>query len=198
MSMRGPRDGLDAGIVLLPEERRTQGMVVDFSIRENVTLPVLKRFRMLPGLPIPKVRGERVRARALIEQLDIKAPNEEWPVKLLSGGNQQKVVLAKWIEHGAEIFIFDEPTHGIDVAGKLEVYALMSRLAHAGNGVIFITSEFEELEEVCRRVLVMREGQLVGELLDEQVTVANLISECYAQGAAAAEPASGTETKVSA
>ena len=189
LRVHGPRDALGAGIVLLPEERRTQGMVVDYTIRENVTLPILRRFRFMRGVPIPKVRSERARTRELIEQLSIKAPSEEWPVRLLSGGNQQKVVLAKWIAHGADIFIFDEPTHGVDVGGKLEVYALMSRLSHAGNGVIFISSEFEELAEVCRRVLVMREGQLVGELVDEQVTVPNLISECYAQAEPAAAPA---------
>jgi ABC-type sugar transport system ATPase subunit len=189
--LRGPRDGLAAGIVLLPEERRTQGMVVDFTIRENVTLPVLGRFRIFRGVPIPQVRKERERARALIDQLGIKTPGEEWPVRLLSGGNQQKVVLAKWIEHGADVFIFDEPTHGVDVAGKLEVYALMSRLAHEGYGVIFISSEFEELEEVCRRVLVMREGRIVGELHDAEVTVTNLISACYAEAPAAAPIATG-------
>jgi len=187
--LRGPRDGLDAGIVLLPEERRTQGMVVDFTIRENVTLPVLARFRMSRGVPIPRVRKERERVRALIDQLGIKTPGEEWPVRLLSGGNQQKVVLAKWIEHGADVFIFDEPTHGVDVGGKLEVYGLMSRLAHEGYGVIFISSEFEELEEVCRRVLVMREGRIVGELQDERVTVTNLISACYAEAPAVAPTA---------
>lgn len=184
VDISGPRSALRAGIVLLPEERRTQGMVVDFTIRENVTLPVLERFRWFPGLPIPRVGRERGRTRELIDELSIKAPGPDWPVRLLSGGNQQKVVLAKWIEHGAEIFIFDEPTHGIDVAGKLEVYRLMARLARAGHGVIFISSEFEELEEVCRRVVIMREGRLMGELRDERVTLANLISACYEERSA--------------
>ncbi len=181
-----PRDALGAGIVLLPEERRTQGVVVDFTIRENVTLPVLSRFRRVAGVPIPRVGRERSRTRELISDLKIKAPAPDWPVRLLSGGNQQKVVLAKWIEHGADIFIFDEPTHGIDVSGKFEVYGLMARLARAGHGVIFISSEFEELEEVCRRVLIMREGRLSGELRDEQVTLTNLISACYEESASVA------------
>jgi ABC-type sugar transport system ATPase subunit len=193
VGFQSPRSSLHAGIVLLPEERRTQGVVTDFTIRENVTLPVLNRFRMTSWLPLPKVRRERARTRELIDQLSIKAPHEEFPVKQLSGGNQQKVVLAKWIEHGAEVFIFDEPTHGIDVSGKLEVYGLMARLAKAGNGVIFISSEFEELEEVCRRVVVMREGRLVGELKDEQVTLTNLISACYAEADPVAAAAGGSE-----
>jgi ABC-type sugar transport system ATPase subunit len=194
IGFQSPRSALRAGIVLLPEERRTQGVVTDFTIRENVTLPVLNRYRIASWAPLPRVRRERARTRELIEQLSINAPHEEFPVKLLSGGNQQKVVLAKWIEHGAEVFIFDEPTHGIDVSGKLEVYSLMARLAKAGNGVIFISSEFEELEEVCRRVVVMREGKLVGELRDEQVTLANLISACYADADPVAAPAGGART----
>jgi ABC-type sugar transport system ATPase subunit len=181
--IRNPRDALKAGIVLSPEERRTQGMVVDFTIRENVTLPVLSRYRRVRGLPFPRVGRERRRTRELIEELSIKAPSDAFPVKQLSGGNQQKVVLAKWIEHGAEVFIFDEPTHGIDVGGKLDVYAIMSRLASEGKGVIFISSEFEELAEVCRRVEVIVEGRFVSELSDDEVTVQNLISACYAEAA---------------
>jgi ABC-type sugar transport system ATPase subunit len=181
--IRNPRDALKAGIVLSPEERRTQGMVVDFTIRENVTLPVLSRYRRLRGLPFPRVGRERRRTRELIEELNIKAPGEDFPVKQLSGGNQQKVVLAKWIEHGAEVFIFDEPTHGIDVGGKLDVYGIMSRLAAEGKGVIFISSEFEELAEVCSRVGVIVEGRFVSELSGDEVTVENLISACYAEAA---------------
>ena len=195
--IRNPRDALRAGIVLSPEERRTQGMVVDFTIRENVTLPVLRRYRRLPGLPFPRVGRERARTRELIEELSIKAPSDAFPVKQLSGGNQQKVVLAKWIEHGAEVFIFDEPTHGIDVGGKLDVYAIMSRLAASGKGVIFISSEFEELAEVCRRVEIICEGRIVSELNDDEVTVANLISACYAEAAPVAPVAEVTATATS-
>jgi ABC-type sugar transport system ATPase subunit len=191
--IRNPRDALKAGIVLSPEERRTQGMVVDFTIRENVTLPVLSRYRRVRGLPFPRVGRERRRTRELIEELSIKAPSDAFPVKQLSGGNQQKVVLAKWIEHGAKVFIFDEPTHGIDVGGKLDVYAIMSRLASEGKGVIFISSEFEELAEVCRRVEVIVEGRFVSELSDDEVTVQNLISACYAEAAPVAPVVEATE-----
>lgn len=192
--IRNPRDALRAGIVLSPEERRTQGMVVEFTIRENVTLPVLGRYRRLPGLPFPRVARERRRTRELIEELSIKAPSDAFPVKQLSGGNQQKVVLAKWIEHGADVFIFDEPTHGIDVGGKLDVYGIMARLAAQGKGVIFISSEFEELAEVCRRVAVLVEGRFVSELTEEDVTVQNLISACYAKAAPVAPPVDGAAT----
>ena len=105
-------------------------------------------------------------------------------MRYLSGGNQQKVVLAKWLRSGADVFIFDEPTHGIDVEGKDEVYRLMEELALAGHAVIFISSEFTELVGACNRVLVMREGRLVGELDGEEVTDAALVERCYADTAA--------------
>jgi ribose transport system ATP-binding protein len=93
-------------------------------------------------------------------------------------------VLAKWLVHGARVFIFDEPTHGVDVGGKSEIHALMSRLATEGNGVLFISSEFEELEEVCRRVLVMREGRIVAELRDGEVNLSNMLGHCYGDAVA--------------
>ena len=104
----------------------------------------------------------------------------EHPVRYLSGGNQQKVVLAKWLESGADVFIFDEPTHGIDVEGKEEVYDLMDELADSGKGVIFISSEFSELVGACNRVVVMREGRVVGEFEGDAITDAALVERCYA------------------
>ena len=177
--IRSPRDGLRAGIVLLPEDRRQQGTVQSFSVRKNVTLPGLKRYRRGP-LPLPKVGAERKATRDLIDRLNIKVGNVEHPVRYLSGGNQQKVVLAKWLESGADVFIFDEPTHGIDVEGKEEVYNLMEKLAEQGKGVIFISSEFAELVGACNRVVVMREGRVVGELEGEAITDAALVERCYA------------------
>jgi ABC-type sugar transport system ATPase subunit len=179
VTLRGPRDALEAKIVLLPEDRRTEGVIESFSIRENVTLPSLPRFRRA-GLPLPSVGREREAVRLRMDQLAILAPDEETPVMSLSGGNQQKVLLARWLEHGARIFVFDEPTHGVDIGGKLEIYALVNRLAEDGNGVIFISSEFEELVEVSHRVLVMREGRLTGELTQSAISAANLVAQCYA------------------
>jgi ABC-type sugar transport system ATPase subunit len=178
-TIRTPRDGLRAGIVLLPEDRRQQGTVQSFSVRKNVTLPALKRYRRGP-FPLPRVKAERKGTRELIDRLNIKVANVEHPVRYLSGGNQQKVVLAKWLESGADVFIFDEPTHGIDVEGKEEVYNLMEQLAERGKGVIFISSEFSELVGACNRVVVMREGRIVGELEGEAITDAALVERCYA------------------
>ena len=179
MNIGSPRDGLRAGIVLLPEDRRHQGTVQSFSVRKNVTLPSLKRYRRGP-FPLPRVSQERRGTQDLIERLHIKVAHVEHPVRHLSGGNQQKVVLAKWLESGADVFIFDEPTHGIDVEGKADVYRLMEELADQGKGVIFISSEFTELVGACNRVVVMREGRIVGELEGDEITDATLVERCYA------------------
>jgi ABC-type sugar transport system ATPase subunit len=175
-----PRDAMRNGIVLLPEDRRHQGTVQSFSVRENVTLPGLSRFRATAGLPVPSKRRERAETAMLIDRLQIKVPGPEQAVRTLSGGNQQKVVLAKWMGSGADVFIFDEPTHGIDVEGKDDVYAVMRELAEAGKGVIFISSEFFELVGICSRVLIMREGRLTGELEGDEVTETALVELCYA------------------
>jgi ABC-type sugar transport system ATPase subunit len=170
-----------AGIALLPEDRRAQGAVLDFSVRKNITLATLPRYRIRPPFPFPHARREREAAGTMVDRLGIKVANVEHPVRYLSGGNQQKVVLAKWLDSGADVFIFDEPTAGIDVEGKEEVYRLMEDLANEGKGVVFISSEFTELVGACNRVLVMREGRLVGELQDEAITDTALVELCYAE-----------------
>jgi len=180
LRLRGPRDAMRAGVVLLPEDRRNQGAVHTFSVRKNVTLPTLPRFRVAPGVGVPSPPAERRAVRDLIERLDIKVASPEHPIRYLSGGNQQKVVLAKWLESGADVFVFDEPTHGIDVEAKEEIYRLMVGLAERGKGVVFISSEFPELVATCNRVLVMREGRIVGEVEGDAVTESALIERCYA------------------
>lgn len=180
VKIRTPRDALRAGIVLLPEDRKGQGNITDFSVRKNITLPRLRAHRAHRWLPMPRRGDERRYARSLIDRVGIKVADEEAPVKNLSGGNQQKVMLAKWLDSDAEVFIFDEPTHGVDVEGKEETYKLMEALAKAGKGVIFISSEFSELVGTCNRVLVMREGRLVGELQAEAISDAALVERCYA------------------
>jgi len=182
--IHSPNDSRRHGIVLLPEDRRHQGAVLDFSIRKNITLPVLADFRPARAVPVPQVRRECAMADEMVTRLGIKAGGIESPVRFLSGGNQQKVVLAKWLRSGADVFIFDEPTHGIDVEGKGEVYRVMEELALAGHAVIFISSEFTELAGVCNRVLVMREGRLAGELQGEDITDQALVERCYADAAA--------------
>jgi len=180
-----PRKALAAGIVLLPEDRRHEGMVLDFNLRENVTLSSLARF-CRRGTPFPDRGEERDAARKMVERLSIQTSGVETPVRHLSGGNQQKVVLAKWLERGAQVFIFDEPTAGIDVEAKEEIYLLVEDLAKDGKGVIFISSEFSEMVAVCNRVIVLQEGRLAGDVDGSDVTERNIIELCYGHAGAMA------------
>jgi ABC-type sugar transport system ATPase subunit len=179
VALRSPRAALKERIVLLPEDRRHQGNDVLQSIRVNTTLPTLDRHRSLPWLPRPSVRREQTASREIVDRLGIKARDTEVAVGSLSGGNQQKVVLAKWLVHGADVFVFDEPTHGIDVEGKADVYDLIGELADQGKAVLFISSDLPELAAVSDRVVVLREGRVVAELTGEQVTEGVILEHCY-------------------
>jgi ABC-type sugar transport system ATPase subunit len=180
VSFRGPYDAVAHGIALLPEDRRGQGNIESYSVRENISLPSLPSFRR-GRVAVPSVREERAAASRLADELSIKVPSIGARVGTLSGGNQQKVVLAKWLHHGADVFIFDEPTHGIDVDGKEDVYRRMRELADEGKGVVFISSEFEELAANCDRAIVLREGTVAGELAGEKITEEALLDLCYAR-----------------
>jgi ABC-type sugar transport system ATPase subunit len=177
--VRSPKTAMKAGIALLPEDRRTQGAVMGFSVRKNITLATLRRHRIRDSIPVISVASERVTAMDAVERLGIRTPHIEQPLLFLSGGNQQKVVLAKWLERGAKVFVFDEPTRGIDVEGKEEIYRLMEAIAAERNGVIFISSEFEELVAVCHRVLIMRNGRIVGQLEGGAVAEERIVRECF-------------------
>jgi len=179
IKLRSPAEALGHGVVMLPEERKRLGNVIELSIQDNVTLPTLARYRAVKGLPISSARRERLAVARMIERLGIKTDSGRKQVRLLSGGNQQKVVLAKWLLHGAEVFVFDEPTHGIDVQGKEDVYAVMDELAREGKAVVFISSEFPELISVCDRMIVMREGVSVAELDGEGATEDSILQHCY-------------------
>lgn len=174
-----PKDAMKAGIVLLPEDRRHQGLVMNFDLRENMTLPSLNKNRRRHWLPLPSKNKEIAATNEAITALSIKASGPKHPIAWLSGGNQQKVVLGKWLARAASVFIFDEPTHGVDIGTKEEIYQLMERLAQAGNAILFISSEFPELVGVCNRVLVMTEGRLVGNLAGEAVTESRMLDLCY-------------------
>ena len=156
---RRPQDAIRHGIFLVPEDRRLAGLVVDFSIRENVSLPALDRYAR-HGL-IAEAQ-ERQAAAAVCDQLQVKAPSIEVKAATLSGGNQQKVVLAKWLALGPKVLIVDEPTRGIDVGAKAEIYRLLRSLAHEGVSILMISSDMEEILHVSDRVAVMHEGRLTG------------------------------------
>lgn len=184
-AIKNPEAAIAAGMALLPEDRKSQGNVMGFSVRHNVTLASLRHHRVMPRFSVPSARSERVASAAMIDRLGIRTPHDRQPVRLLSGGNQQKVVIAKWLVHGADILIFDEPTHGVDVDGKEEIYSIAEELAESGKSVVFISSEFSELVGVCNRVLVMQEGTIVGSLDGDEITEQAIIALCYGENRAA-------------
>lgn len=158
-SLRDPAESLRRGIGLLPESRKTEGLITGFSIRENISLNNLRKYRGSLGLIDHKHEHEQT--NDLMSQLSIKAPSGESQVVNLSGGNQQKVVIARWLNHQCSVLVFDEPTRGIDVGAKAEIYLLMRRLTAQGFGIIMISSELPEIIGMCDRVAVFNKGSIV-------------------------------------
>jgi ribose transport system ATP-binding protein len=159
LTIRGPEDAIRQSVFLVPEDRRVAGLVVDFSIRENVSLPALGRYARHGLLSQSR---ERQAAAAICGELQVKAPSIEASAATLSGGNQQKVVLAKWLGLGPAVLIVDEPTRGIDVGAKAEIYRLLRALAGGGVAIVMISSDMEEILHVSDRVAVMHEGRVTG------------------------------------
>lgn len=182
VEINSPADAMKVGVALMPEDRKSQGNVMDFSVRQNITLASLEKHRITPRVPAPSASSEKVQAVQMIGRLSITTPSDRQLVRLLSGGNQQKVVIGKWLSHGADILIFDEPTHGVDVDGKEEIYDIMQELADAGKAVIFISSEFSELVGTCHRIITLRDGLLMGELEGDEINEQSLIELCYSEG----------------
>jgi len=159
LHIEGPQDAITHGIYLIPEDRRLCGLVVDFNVRENITLPNLEKYSSAKIID----RGKEMKAaREAVKAINIKTPTPEMRAANLSGGNQQKVVLAKWLTFAPRVLIFDEPTRGIDVGAKAEIYQLIRNLAAEGVSVIVISSEMEEVLGISDRIAVMHEGRLTG------------------------------------
>jgi ABC-type sugar transport system ATPase subunit len=161
--IHNPRDAIRNRICLLTEDRKGQGLILIHSVLDNFTLPNLDRFVRGGFLDH---RKERKAFDGYVESLKIKISGHEQLAMNLSGGNQQKIVLAKWLARNAEIIIFDEPTRGIDVGAKYEIYLLMNRLAAQGKAIIMISSELPEILGMSDRIIVMHEGRIKGEIMD--------------------------------
>lgn len=159
LKIRNAREAIDAGIYLVPEDRRHTGLITSMTIRENITMPGLRRYS--PGMLISRAREEEVSKRE-VAALRVKTPSIETRAMNLSGGNQQKVVLGKWLSLEPKLIIFDEPTRGIDVGAKAEIYRLMRELADRGVAIIMISSDMEEVLGVSDRIAVMHEGDITG------------------------------------
>ncbi len=167
VAIRKPRDAMRQGIGYLPEDRKRDGIIADLSVRDNILLAL----QVMNGFfhPFTKAQAEAF-ADEYIKALDIKTASSDTPIKSLSGGNQQKVILARWLLTHPKYLILDEPTRGIDVGTKTEIQRLVLELAREGMSITFISSEIEEMLRTCSRLIVMRDRKIVGELTGDQLT----------------------------
>jgi ribose transport system ATP-binding protein len=171
-----PRHAISQGLGLAPEDRKSQALLLDWSTTKNVTITDLNRFSRV----LLDVRKERDRAREQLRALNTVPDDPDRVVRLLSGGNQQKVVLARWLLHECRVLLLDEPTRGVDIATKAEIYRIISDLAKSGFGVLVVSSELEELVHICTRILVMREGEIVAEVDGSDATERELLRHAVA------------------
>jgi ribose transport system ATP-binding protein len=183
LDLRSPRQAIAAGIYLVPEDRKREGLVLEMSITQNITLASLRTHARMALID----RGaETETARAQRSALSIRAPSTDTEAITLSGGNQQKVVLAKWLSMRPRMIIFDEPTRGIDVGAKQEIYELMRRLADGGVTILMISSDMEEVIGVSDRIAVMHEGTIAGLLERPQFSELNVLRLAIGQALEAA------------
>ncbi|MBC7327786.1 sugar ABC transporter ATP-binding protein [bacterium] len=167
VKIRSPQDAIRLGIGLLTEDRKRYGLILPMTVRENTTLANLMEVAMRGFINFSR---ERAVAKRFVDELAIKTPSVEQLARNLSGGTQQKLVLAKWLFTKSKVLIFDEPTRGIDVGAKVEIYELMNQLAERGVGIIMISSELPEVLGMSDRILVIHEGKIAGELMREEAT----------------------------
>jgi len=181
VTIRNPREAVKYGIGLLPEDRKNEGVILNLPIRHNITLGSLKNMSNAIGWINNKKENDYL--AKMIKQLSIKLRNVDDPVSSLSGGNQQKVSIAKMLALGCKVLFLDEPTRGVDVGAKVEIFKIINDLVKQNYAVVMISSEMNEIIGMCDRVIVFREGRTVGELTKEEITEQNLIN--YSMGVAA-------------
>ena len=178
VTIRRPQDAIDAGIAYTPEERKADGLFPERSVSENATLAILRqltRFRVVQRPRELAIAGDYVR------RLRVKTPSLAQPIGKLSGGNQQKVVLARWLATKPKVLILDEPTRGIDVGAKAEIYALIETLAREGMGILLISSELPEILRLSDRIVCMQNGMITGELTAEEADEERVLQLCMAR-----------------
>ena len=173
LHLRGPRDAVLAGIGLAPEERKAEALLMERSVRDNVSLAVLDR---ISRLHVVRLGEERRIVRRFVDQLRIRTPSTEQEVGKLSGGNQQKVVLARWLARRPKVLILDEPTRGVDVGAKAEIHAIIGALAADGVAVLVISSELPEVLRVADRIVVMQQGRVAGQLDPAEATEERILT----------------------
>ena len=161
LTLGGPRAAMGAGLGLVPEDRKRQGLVLSMTALANTTLPILGN---LSRWSFIRRRSERALVGTYFERLRVRAASVDVVTAGLSGGNQQKLVLAKWLAAKCQVLLLDEPTRGVDVGAKAEIHALIDELASRGAAVILISSELPEVLNLCTRIIVLRQGRIAGEL----------------------------------
>jgi D-xylose transport system ATP-binding protein len=172
VNIRSVQDAIQAGVALVTEDRKRLGLVLGMDVKTNTTLASLKK---ISRWGVMNENEEMKCSQRFVQKLKTKTPSLETPVGTLSGGNQQKVVIAKWLMSKPKILILDEPTRGIDVGAKYEIYQLMNQLAQEGVAIIMISSELPEILGMSDRILVMKEGKFVKELLKDEATQENIM-----------------------
>jgi ribose transport system ATP-binding protein len=174
VKFKSPKKAVKKGFGLLPEDRKQQGVLLEQSIRMNSTLSAMQHAKNSAGLL--DVKKERKFVKDILAQLSTKYNSTEDNVSSLSGGNQQKVSLSKWLAADCKVIVLDEPTRGVDVGAKVEIYNNINDLAAQGTAIIMISSEMPELIGMCDRIIVMRHGQIAGELAKKDITENNLVA----------------------
>jgi L-arabinose transport system ATP-binding protein len=182
VSIKAPRDAIEAGIAYAPEERKADALLLERSVSENATLAILRR---LTRFRVVNRRAEQAIATDYLRRLRVKTPSLRQAIGRLSGGNQQKVVLARWLARNPKVLILDEPTRGIYVGAKAEIYALIEALARDGLGVMLISSELPEVLGLSDRILCMQHGRITGELAASEATEERVLQLCMASDLAA-------------
>jgi ribose transport system ATP-binding protein len=172
VKIKKPRDGMHEGIGLLPEDRKLEGLVLPFSVQDNITMSSLEKITKYGFINSAQEKGIAVKQ---IKSLKIKTPSPHTLTRTLSGGNQQKCIMGRWLEINPDILILDEPTRGIDVGTKYEIYLLVKQIAENGGSVIMISSELPEVLAMSNRVLAICEGRITGEFNPETESAANIM-----------------------
>jgi ABC-type sugar transport system ATPase subunit len=174
--LRDPSDAIAAGIALVPKDRLAEAVFHSYSVRENISLPSLARYIREPIVRFINRAAEDRAAREVVERLRVRTPGIETAIDALSGGNQQKTVLGRWLTTGAKVFLLNSPTAAVDVGAKAEIYDHIRALAAGGAAIVFSSTEVEEFPSLCERVLVFSKGKIAGELSGDDVTEANIMT----------------------
>ncbi len=178
--LHSPRDAIGKGIAFIPQDRKAEGLLLPMSVRENLTLPILRR---VAAAGVLRHAAERSAAAGMIDRLHIEARRSGQPVETLSGGNQQKVLLGRWLLADSEILLLYDVTRGVDVATKQDIYKLILELARGGRAILFYSSDTEEVAHLCHRVLVLREGAIAQELEGRDISSEDIIAASFREEA---------------